>query len=68
LIDKKFDNEIGREMIILEEEVGNNTLLTNLFNFSFGIPKDAPTELNVFPQDIRIDLCADTLKKTLNID
>lgn len=55
-------------MIIDEDDVNGNYLLTNLFKFSFGIPKDAPDELKVFPQDIRIDLCCDIIKESLNID
>lgn len=55
-------------MIIDEEDVNDNPMMTNLYTFSFGIAKDAPDELKVFPQDVRIDMCADIVKTHLNIN
>lgn len=55
-------------MIIDESQVNNNPMMTNLFTFNFGLTDDSPDELKIFPQDIRIDMCADIVKNHININ
>lgn len=42
--------------------------MSDLHNFSFGIPNDCPEILKIFPQDLRIDMCTDIINEEINID
>lgn len=50
------------------DKVDGNPYMTNLYNFNFGIPNDHPEIYQIFPQDLRIDMCSDSINEQLNIE